>query len=142
MAYQSKKQSVIKGLQALGYVQTFGRITRKYQVFNAPDQSHQILIGRSGGIRKVGWNERLTKSISLTDTVAHRILETIGSEAPFILSEGEDLRRWAEAEWAHQARKYLRPAAPLPPSTWECPTCGRADCGGCVASSQNLSCFL
>lgn len=117
----TNKQATIRGLLALGYIQTFNRITRKYEVFTSPTCDHQMLIGRSGGIRKVGYSQPLNKSVSLTDTISHKILINIGSESPFILEEGEDLRRWAVAEWRYQAARYLSdnphlsvPAAPIP----------------------------
>ena len=72
---KSRKQRTIQALQMLGCVEQVG-VSRKYRVFDTRNQ--RFLIGKSGALRVCRGHKRIADSISLTDTLAHERLATLG----------------------------------------------------------------
>ena len=102
----TKRAAVVRGLECLGFRPSFARKTRKYLVLARAGT--ELLIGRSGGVRKVSEGGAIARSISLTDTPTHRILEQLGRDSEIVRSEGEQLQRWAELQFARLAREFGR----------------------------------
>lgn len=75
----NNRDLTIAGLLAIGAVEILPSPTRKYRAFRDPLRNDaSFFVGRSGALR---YGERVTGSISLTDTRRHKALREIGSPA-------------------------------------------------------------
>lgn len=107
---KTTKAAVVRALECLGYQRSYERQTSKYRVYTLDDL--EVLIGRSGGVRQVGRGKPISQSVSLTDTITHRVLEQLGRDCEIVQLNGEEMQAWAQMQFARLARgvKECQPA--------------------------------
>ena len=75
----TNRDLTIAGLLATGAAEVLPSPTKKYRTFRDPQRNDAFFfVGRSGALR---YGERITGSLSLTDTRRHRAYREVGNPA-------------------------------------------------------------